>query len=394
MFAESKAAAPPPAALLPALNDLVLHMQHENIRTVRGLCVALTGDLAAGILLHRLLEMMPRSIRPDGAVWQPDHYWQSHEGITYIQARRARARLVPFVEHWVARAQGAPTHHYRINFDGLIEALARFFGRSALAIRALISSFDRNQKAGQKSITYDSDSDSDSKSNHQNQKNVVDFLIDAGVNRKVAETLAAVPLDEVTRIIDAANAKEIAGELRNGVGGYIVTSCRNWIAEANRPKPFKTEIDEHGNVTLAGTPIETTDAATWRGWPPGDLLPDDLPEEEPEEEAEDLELGSEGKYITTAREVWNAAFNQLEIQLDRATFDTWLRGAVYRGAVLNGEVLCYTIQVRNPFAADMLKNRLYRTIKRIVGDIAGREVAFEFVLKQKADGNGQPAFLV
>ncbi len=75
------------------------------------------------------------------------------------------------------------------------------------------------------------------------------------------------------------------------------------------------------------------------------------------------------------QEIWNTALTQLEIQLDRASFDTWLRGAVFL-AYNQGT---YRIGVGSPYARDMLQHRLYREVRRVLADVSGEpaEVLFE-----------------
>lgn len=85
-------------------------------------------------------------------------------------------------------------------------------------------------------------------------------------------------------------------------------------------------------------------------------------------------------------DVWNAAYHQLELQLDRASFETWLRAAVFleheggagpRGASAGG---VYVIGVPNDYARDMLQHRLYRNLRRVVSDVAGDDCELRFVV--------------
>ncbi len=75
------------------------------------------------------------------------------------------------------------------------------------------------------------------------------------------------------------------------------------------------------------------------------------------------------------QEQWSITYNQLEIQLDRGSFDTWLRGAVFLGC----DQGVYRIGVRNSYARDMLQHRLYRDVRRVLTDVVGEwaDVAFE-----------------
>ncbi len=75
-----------------------------------------------------------------------------------------------------------------------------------------------------------------------------------------------------------------------------------------------------------------------------------------------------------AQEAWNAAFSQLELQLDRASFDTWLRNAAF----LRYEEDVFVIGIHNSYARDMLQHRLYRNIHRVLSDIWRKPLELRF----------------
>jgi chromosomal replication initiator protein len=75
-----------------------------------------------------------------------------------------------------------------------------------------------------------------------------------------------------------------------------------------------------------------------------------------------------------AQEAWQVAFHQLELQLDRASFDTWLRGAAF----MDVEDDVFVIGVRNAYARDMLQHRLYRNVRRVLCDVCGKSVELRF----------------
>ncbi len=81
------------------------------------------------------------------------------------------------------------------------------------------------------------------------------------------------------------------------------------------------------------------------------------------------------------QEAWKTTLNQLEIQLDRGNFDTWLRDTVFLGCenAADGQgVSTFTIGVRNSFARDNLQHRLYRSVRRVLRDVYGTEVELRF----------------
>ncbi len=91
------------------------------------------------------------------------------------------------------------------------------------------------------------------------------------------------------------------------------------------------------------------------------------------------------------QEAWNAALNQLEVQLDRANFDTWLRGTTYLGFENPAEgPAIFTIGVRNTFARDMLEHRLYRSVRRILSDAYGVPVELRFEIVKAAPAVESP----
>ncbi|RMF77187.1 MAG: chromosomal replication initiator protein DnaA [Chloroflexi bacterium] len=74
------------------------------------------------------------------------------------------------------------------------------------------------------------------------------------------------------------------------------------------------------------------------------------------------------------QEIWAAALNQLEMQLDRANYDMWLRDTVCLGFA-DG---LFIIGVPNNFARDMLAKRLYRGVRRVLSDVYGGPVELRF----------------
>lgn len=80
----------------------------------------------------------------------------------------------------------------------------------------------------------------------------------------------------------------------------------------------------------------------------------------------DLELTASTVAPDAAKQ-WTVAYSQLEIQLDRASFETWLRGTQL--VAVNGNVWQFIAKTK--YAADMLQHRLYREIRRVLSDVIG-----------------------
>jgi chromosomal replication initiator protein len=87
----------------------------------------------------------------------------------------------------------------------------------------------------------------------------------------------------------------------------------------------------------------------------------------------------------TPQEIWNAAYHQLELQLDRASFETWVRGAQLTAAHDEPKQLLLVLSLRNAFAVEQMQTRLLRSVTRIVRDVAGRPVDLRFEVARAAD---------
>ena len=80
--------------------------------------------------------------------------------------------------------------------------------------------------------------------------------------------------------------------------------------------------------------------------------------------------------MLTPKDAWQATLSQLQIQLNRATFDTWLKGSEL-AAYNNGE---FTIRVRHAYAKDWLEKHLHAEIVLALSSIFQREVTVSFVV--------------
>ncbi len=91
-----------------------------------------------------------------------------------------------------------------------------------------------------------------------------------------------------------------------------------------------------------------------------------------------------------ANQVWPATLGELQLQMTRATFDTWLRGS----RLLKHEDDLFVIGVKNGYAKDWLENRLLATIKRTLARLVGRTVDVQFIVwDEQAQHQGNVSLL-
>lgn len=92
----------------------------------------------------------------------------------------------------------------------------------------------------------------------------------------------------------------------------------------------------------------------------------------------------------TAERLWDAALGQLQLEMPRAAFDTWVRDA----ELLTYEDGTFIVGVQNAYAKDWLEDRLRSTVTRVLTGIAGRSTDVRFVVWQdEAQEEEQPPVL-
>jgi chromosomal replication initiator protein len=79
-----------------------------------------------------------------------------------------------------------------------------------------------------------------------------------------------------------------------------------------------------------------------------------------------------------ADQAWQAAIGQLQMEMPKAAFDTWVRKTEF----VSYEDGCFIIGVQNAYARDWLENRLASTVKRILTGIMNRTVEVRFTVWQ------------
>jgi chromosomal replication initiator protein len=82
-----------------------------------------------------------------------------------------------------------------------------------------------------------------------------------------------------------------------------------------------------------------------------------------------------------AEQVWQSVLGQLQMEMPRVSFDTWVR---------NTEPISYqnrtlTIGVYNAYARDWLESHLASTVSRLLVGIMNESVAVNFIVKGNTD---------
>jgi len=80
--------------------------------------------------------------------------------------------------------------------------------------------------------------------------------------------------------------------------------------------------------------------------------------------------------IMQAEQAWQSVLGQLQMEMPRASFDTWVRDT----RPLSYDKGVFTIGVRNAYARDWLENRLTSTVSSLLDGIMDSNVAVNFVV--------------
>lgn len=87
-----------------------------------------------------------------------------------------------------------------------------------------------------------------------------------------------------------------------------------------------------------------------------------------------------------AAHLWQAALGELQMQMTKATFDTWVKPTFALAYDSDQNVL--TVGVRNAYAKQWLENRLYAMIERTLSHVLGYSAEIRFALKTREEGDG------
>ncbi|MGB1285044.1 MAG: hypothetical protein ACPG7F_00805 [Aggregatilineales bacterium] len=192
-------------------------------------------------------------------------------------------------------------------------------------------------------------------------------LTDAGVDDAIAWRYRMKNHDDVAALIREAKAKA------NNPAGWVVNGLQhNRLADRQYYAQFALQFQEENILPSDSdaTPI-MPDLFSAPGGEESHAAPEDDDETEQDYQLPPAAIANNG--MATDR-VWDAAYDQLRLQLDSQNFNMFLKGATYQGYT-DG---VYQIRVRNSMAQDRLQHRLYRNVQRVLSDTHGQQVEIQF----------------
>lgn len=99
-----------------------------NVLTIPRLFVDLACSLETALFLSQLLYWSDKGKRPDGFIYKSRREWSEELALSEYAIRKATKKLktMGLLETKLHRASGAPTLHYRLDQEALLNALLRF----------------------------------------------------------------------------------------------------------------------------------------------------------------------------------------------------------------------------------------------------------------------------
>jgi chromosomal replication initiator protein len=92
--------------------------------------------------------------------------------------------------------------------------------------------------------------------------------------------------------------------------------------------------------------------------------------------------------LRSAQDIWQAALGELELQVNRANFRTWLQDTT--GEALEGDT--FVVGVPNAFCQEWLEQRLLPHIRNTLAGLAGRPLGVRFSLRAPGHFPPPPSF--
>ena len=178
---------------------------------------------------------------------------------------------------------------------------------------------------------------------------------DASVSKGIKETI------EAGYIIRRKVGKH------QGTGAPLYAYCLNQEYETDAPMATTESVVEHidhktsTSKTEAAATLETEAAATL---------------ETVETKGKEKAMGKEN--IDPFSSLWSPVLDDLQLQMTRQTFDTWLRGS----HIVSAENGTWTVNVRHAYAVDWLNNRLMRKIMQAVKRHAPNVEQIKFIAQE------------
>lgn len=337
--------------------------------------VDMADDLVAGLLLSQIVfwTLPDREGRSKIRVFKGGHGWivkrreDWWEEIRITSRQFDRAVKILEDKHLLITAlykfDGAPTKHVRIDEGPFLEAWNSVITQSVNSI----SRKEENPSSpkGEKHLTESARSLTETTTEIITETFVVgdvpeqivhllEALANAGIENPKRDELAVKDIDPLWVDAWALWTKDPKRKVLKNPAGNIIRKL------------------ERGDEPPAQFLDAAREQRRLQRWEEAQKTTQDGADEK--EDLDDLDQ-EESAALKEANRRWSSALSEMERQMTRATFDTWLRGS--KVVEVNDNLM--TVGVRYAYAVDWLENRLYPIIEGTVRRHAGADTEIAFV---------------
>lgn len=373
----------------------------------------LQDDHLAAMLLNQILYWADRTKDPDGWFYKSYADWRAELGLSEAQVRRimqgdprVKREQIPLrdlgIETVVKKAHktGAPTVHYRVNREVFLAAIQRLIGPvdpeqcegSILDIvqdrpRALFGMYTE-QCAGSSTDSETIPSESSSEDQRQpkpthHPDDDPDFQVFTTYEKRfghLKKNVAPLLRAQLDRL-GAAHVREVLDRCapRGRSWNYVVRALANEAVAAASPQPDQQKWVE---FILTGAEDEPLPAFV--------QPPAETPTASPLPMTARLaEPWTRFKAEGTVQDAWTMALHQLQLQMDQRSFYLGMERAVL--VDFEPETHTFVVVADQAYGRDLLRYRLARMVKRVLGDVYGQAVDLRCWLKEEWLGQAQEA---
>jgi len=362
----------------------------SNVLTIPRIFVDFTGSLETALFLSQLLYWSDKGNRGDGFVYKSRKEWSEEIALSDYTIRKATKTLVKMglLETQKLRARGAPTLHYRLCQEKLMEDLIRFVENNESDLLNSTNGFVENNESDSSNSTngFDETDESDlSRSTNDN----IDYQRsrDTDIHKTTTTELAPVA---AALSLESAQSQALDKLLQLGVQPQstarryatahapeqVIGWCEYALAEGLGAGYVRTMLD-------AGEPPPTSEEE------PEHFVHVDYDRAERPPSPRELAMRQYG-IVPEMMQIWDNALGELRLQMTKATFDTCLRGSfllsVANGPESSSKVAA--IGVRTAQTVDWLQNRLGKTVQRTLArhlDVEADQLELVFEVLQKKE---------
>lgn len=365
-----------PADWLTALAKLVRVLKRDEYPTADALLSDLVGNNVAAMVMLRRLLLWHRA-NSGRAIFMSETDWWNQDRLKRGVIQRAKAALRD--AGWVMevrKARGVPTTHYRLDAWQMAKRVAALVKMPVVFLVSILRGNGSAQNR-QMGLPGSSRSLTKSHSNDSSKQTVVgddsplsenaQLLVAAGLGADVARGFEDLPRAVVVECIEASRRPTV-----KNAAGYLAGALRR---QADQRRAAALLLEEVPGAQDAIPPLAPP-AAQGEESTSGDKT--GMTGHAPT--GDDVYLCKPVAWVMAGHAptgedawVWGAAYNQLELQMDRQSFDL-LRGAKLVG--VDGGV--FVVRVESDYARQMLQHRLYRTVQRVLRDCRGEQTDVRF----------------